>query len=55
MNTKMLRILINTLNKISVNGESNINMMLACITLLKSELQKTEEQEGNNEEIHPAE
>lgn len=55
MDAKTLRIVINTLEKVAVAGEDNMNYMLGVMRLLKSELVKMCEEEEANEEIHSAE
>ncbi|MBO7669892.1 MAG: hypothetical protein J6S60_04815 [Oscillospiraceae bacterium] len=56
MDTRTIRVMINTLNRIQVSGEENMNMLLGCIQLMKNELNQAEaEQEENHEEIHSAE
>ncbi len=54
MDIKTLQLLINTLNKIHVNGKENLSMMMGCITVLENELAKCREETGN-EQDHPAE
>ena len=51
MDYKTLKTLLNTLNRIAVSGEENMNMLLGCIQLLKSEITRaeTEEREKNAE------
>ena len=46
MDARTIRALINTLNKIQVSGEENMNMMLGSIQLLRTELRKEEEKEA---------
>lgn len=55
MDEKTIRILINTLEKVSVSGEDNMNYMMGCIRLLKSLLIHKNEEGIENAEIHQTE
>lgn len=46
MDANTIRVLINTLNRIQVSGEDNMNMMLGSIQMLRTELRKEEEKEA---------
>lgn len=43
MNTETIEKLIYTLNQIEVHGQSNLDKLLGCIMLLKSELSNVKE------------
>lgn len=49
MEIRTMRMLLNTLVKISVSGEDNLNMMLGSIQLLKGEIVKAEEEAKQRE------
>lgn len=44
MEIRTMRALLNTLTRISVSGEDNLNMLLGSIQLLKGEILKAEEE-----------
>ena len=54
MDEKTLRLLIATLNKITVNGKENMAMLMGCITVLEKELAKRRE-ETTDEQDTPVE
>lgn len=54
MDNVTLQAIINTLNKITVNGKDNMSMLFGCITVLENELKRRQE-EAENEQDNPAE
>lgn len=54
MDANTVKLLINTLCKITISGKENMGMMLGCIKVLETELAKIEEAQkrdtGTNEE-----
>ena len=46
MDEQTLRIMLNTLNRITVRGEENMGYLMGCIKLVKDAMEKIEHERG---------